>query len=372
MTIDRRTLLAAAGASGLALIAAACSSSSGAQNAPSTSAAPSSPTSDDPNLKPGPAEPAASGPLTATPAGRVFPINGKEPEGITINNAGLAMVAVRGPDQLTIVNIASGQVVKTVDTNGSARHLRLASPAGPTIAPLEQSNEVVLVDFDGTVSSTVSGVGHNPHDATRTADGTIVVCNELGGGVLFLRDGKVVGSAPPGPVQPGGVAAVGNYAAISDVRGLGEFVYDATTFQLVAKAPIGVQLTHTIALAPEGVPDGTGAQRGIVAIADTMGGAIYLVRITPQIEQVARIETGGTPVGICYDPVRKLVLATVTGGNQLAVIDVADPPNARILGVLPTVKQPNSVASDPNTGDAVVAGFADGVLQVISAAELPR
>ncbi len=372
MSIDRRTLLAAAGASGLALVAAACSSSSGGLDAPSTSASPSSPTSDDPNLKPGPAEAAASGPLTATPAGRVFPIDGKEPEGIAINNAGLAMVGVRGPDQLKIVDLASGQVVTTVNTNGSARHLRLLNPAGPAIAPLEQSNEVLLVDFDGTVSTTVTGVGHNPHDAAAAANGTIVVCNELGGGALFLRDGTVVGSAPPGPVQPGGVAIVGNYAAISDVRGLGEFVYDATTFQLVATAPIGVQLTHTIALAPDGVPEGTGAQRGIIAIADTMGGAVYLARITPQIEQVARIETGGTPVGICYDPARQVVLVTVTGDNRLTVIDVADPANARILGELPTVKQPSAVASDPNTGDAVVAGSADGVLQVIPASELPR
>ena len=60
--------------------------------------------------------------------------------------------------------------------------------------------ELTLVD--GRVTSATAGVGRQPQDAARTAGGTIVVTNELGEGV-------VVASLPAGPVQPGGVAAVG-------------------------------------------------------------------------------------------------------------------------------------------------------------------
>src|SRR5262249_13970491 len=145
-----------------------------------------------------------------------------------------------------------GAVRQLVMTTGAARHLSLAGPAGPVLVPLEGSNELSQLSLaDGTVLVTTTGVGHQPHDAAQTADGTIVVTNELGGGVVFVRDGKVVGSAPAGPVQPGGVAAVGNYAAVADVRGNGVWVYDPSTQKLVTHGPVGVKLTHAVRLSAD-------------------------------------------------------------------------------------------------------------------------
>lgn len=368
MAIDRRAFLAAAGVTGLAAVLAACGGSSGSE--PAGTSTPSSPSSDDPALRPGPAEPGAAGAPSTPPAGRTFPV-GDEPEGIVVGTSGAAMVGLRNPDRLAIVDLATGRTTQTVMTKGSPRHLELAGPDGPVIAPLEQTDTLLLAGFDGTVETTVVAVGRNPHDAARCADGTIVVADELGGGVIFVRDGRIVGELPPGPVQPGGVAAVGNYAEVSDVRGLGVFVYDATTMTEVASAKIGTQLTHSIALAAPGTPAGTGAQAGFTAVADTAGGKVEILRITPQVEQVATVETGGTPYGLGYDPARQLLLVTVTGDNRLDVVDVADPTAPRILGSLPTVQQPNSVFADPTTGDLVVAGEADGLLQVIPSSMVP-
>jgi len=52
------------------------------------------------------------------------------------------------------------------------------------------------------------------------------------------------------------------------------------------------------------------------------------------------------------------------------VLDVSDPTNPRILGDVPTVQQPNSVAVDPRSGGLVVTGSAPGSrssLQIVSA-----
>ena len=359
MTLDRRAFLTAAGAAGLGLVAAACGGSGDSSGSTAET-----------SIADGPAEPGAAASPAAEPAGRTFPV-GDAPEGIVVGTSGTAMVGLRNPDRLAIVDLASGTTTQTVTTQGSPRHLELAGPDGPVIAPLEQTDTMLLVGFDGTVETTVVAVGRNPHDAARCADGTIVVANELGGGVLFVRDGEIVSELPPGPVQPGGVAAVGNFAEVSDVRGLGVFIYDATTMTQVASAPIGTQLTHSIALAAPGTPAGVGAQEGVTAVADTVGGTVEILRITPQVEQLATVETGGTPYGMGYDAARELLLITVTGDNRLDVIDVADPASPRILGSLPTVQQPNSVSADPTTGDLVVAGEADGLLQVIPSAMVP-
>jgi hypothetical protein len=60
---------------------------------------------------------------------------------------------------------------------------------------------------DGCLTPAAAGVGRQPHDAAQTAGGSIVVTNELGGGVVFVRSGTVLESLPTAPVQPGGVAA---------------------------------------------------------------------------------------------------------------------------------------------------------------------
>jgi hypothetical protein len=182
------------------------------------------------------------------PAGKVVPI-GNAPEGIVVGTSGIGAVAVRNPDGVELIDAITGAVRQTVPTVGAARHLSLAGPDGPVVLPLEGSNELSELTLgDGRVTSTATGVGRQPHDAAVTAAGTIVVTNELGGGAVFVRGAAVVGSLPAGPVQPGGVAAVGDYAAVADVQGNGVWVYDGSTRRQLAHGPVGVKLTHAVAL----------------------------------------------------------------------------------------------------------------------------
>jgi YD repeat-containing protein len=308
------------------------------------------------------AEPGSAGPPSVPAAGMVVPI-GNAPEGIVIGASGVGAVAVRDPDGVEFFDATTGAVRQTIPTNGAARHLELAGPDGPVLVPLEQSNELEELSLpDGKVLSRVTSVGRQPHDAARTSGGTVVVTNEVGGGVIFVRDDAVVGSLPAGPLQPGGVVAVGDYAAVADVEGNGVWVYDGTTRQQVAQAPVGVKLTHAVGLSDQ-----------LAAFADTDGGAVLIERVDPKISQVATIDAPGKPYGLAYDAARHRLFVTLTASNVLRVVDLADPATPRVLGDVPTVQQANSVAVDPRTGGVVVTGSAPGSssLQLIGPELLP-
>jgi len=186
----------------IGLLVAGCSSDTGSL-APTTTPVPARATTPA-------AEPATAGAPAVPPVGKVVPI-GNAPEGIVIGTSRIGAVAVRNPGGVEVIDAATGAVRQTVPTVGAARHLSLAGPDGPVLVPLERSNELCeLTLADGRMTCAAAGVGRQPHDAAQTAGGTVVVTNELGGGVVFVRGGAVVASLPTGPVQPGGVAAVGD------------------------------------------------------------------------------------------------------------------------------------------------------------------
>ncbi|MDT5087723.1 MAG: hypothetical protein QOG47_430 [Mycobacterium sp.] len=309
------------------------------------------------------AEPAVAAAPAVPPSGTVLPLD-NAPEGIVVGTSGVGAVAVRNPNGIKLIDATTGVVRQTVPTPGAARHLSLAGPDGPVLAPLESSDQLCELSLaDGRVLSTATGVGRQPHDAVQTAGGTIVVTNELGGGVVFVRDATVVGSLPAGPVQPGGVAAVDDYAAVADVQGNGVWVYDGATRRQLAHSPVGVKLTHAIGLSGD-----------LAAFADTDGGAVLIERIEPQVAQVARVDAPGKPYGLAYDAAHRRLYVTLTAANLLRVVDVSDAASPRILGDVPTVQQPNSVAVDPRSGGLLVTGSAPGSrgsLQIVPAALLP-
>lgn len=304
-----------------------------------------------------PAAEPADAPSAEDPVGAVVPIPGA-PEGIVVTASGIVAVGVRGPDGVRLLDL-SGKERAFVETTGAPRHLSLAGPDGPVLAPLEASDELLITDpATGAPIATVPGVGRQPHDAIATADGTIVVTNEMGGGVVFVSGGSVTGSLPAGPVQPGGVAAVGEFAAVADVQGNGVWVYSGRDRELVATAPVGTKLTHALGLGGD-----------LAAFADTDGGAVLIERVDPQVTEVARIEAPGSPYGLAYDAGRKLLFVTLTESNVLRVVDLTDPSEPRIVTDVPTVRQPNSVAVEPVSGTVYVTGSdpgAEGALQIIA------
>jgi DNA-binding beta-propeller fold protein YncE len=68
--------------------------------------------------------------------------------------------------------------------------------------------------------------------------------------------------------------------------------------------------------------------------------------------------------GCASDPARGRLWVTETGSNRLVELDVSAP-RPRIVATFPTVRQPNTVAVDPTTGDVYVAGADAGVVEVL-------
>lgn len=295
------------------------------------------------------AEPPVSPKLTKAPAGRLFAI-GNEPEGLVVDaRTGLAAAITRTPSALTIADLADGHIVRRVKLPATGRHLALAGSGGPVLVPIEQSDELVSVPLDGGAPQ-ATAVGDHPHDAAVGA-GHAFVGNEFGDSVSVV-DGGQVQSTLDAPEQPGGVAASGDRVVVVAVAERVLEVYDAHTLESLGVAPAGVGPTHVVAAGDR------------AWVADTEGDAIACFSISGAPKLLSTTTVEGAPYGIAVDPRRARLWVALADRNELLEFDIGDA-SPRELDSYPTVRQPNSVAVDRETGAAVVAGRDAGVLEVI-------
>jgi hypothetical protein len=306
--------------------------------------------------KPPAAEPADSPEPAQRPAGRVFPLDGM-PEGLAFDpNSRLLFVGQRLPGRLAAVEPASGGIVREVSLPSAPRHLGLG-PGGELLVPAEDANALISLSPEGEREASVS-VGDHPHDAAAAA-GRVFVSNEFGDSISVVEGDRVIRTLDA-PQQPGGIAAVANrYVAVVAVRERVLETYDARTLQPGGEIGAGDGPTHVISLG------------NTVLVADTDGDAVLRFRLSPEPELVRRTPLPGTPYGLAYDSRRRLVWATLTARNRVAVLrvrrDLLEP-----VASYPTVRQPNSVAVDPRTGAAFVAGRTSNSIERIPLREAAR
>jgi DNA-binding beta-propeller fold protein YncE len=292
------------------------------------------------------------------PAGQVIELGGAGPEGVVVDPvSGLAAVAVRSPDRLVLVDPTTLTVVGRPRVPGSARHLQLGGTPGTVLVPGEDTDLVSTVSLPaGQVLSSVK-VGRQPHDAAAAGDGLVVDSDELGSGITESRGSTVVAHAG-GLLQPGGLAASGGRIGVVDVRARLLDVYTPSPLALVGRIPVGAGPTHAVPLGP-----------GIVAVADTTGGAVYVIRIagTPTVLQTFPLP--GRPYGMAVDLARHRLWVTTTSDDvlhELTISGSATSPKLTAGRTFPTVQQPNSAAVVPSTGRVLVAAsIRDGLLDAI-------
>jgi DNA-binding beta-propeller fold protein YncE len=284
----------------------------------------------------------------------VLPLPGA-PEGLAVDDRdGLLAVGLRDPDGVALVSVRTGRVRKVVRLPGAPRHLQLAGPAGPVLAPAEQAGRLFQVALPGGTVVADTRVGRQPHDAAA-AGSMVFVGNEYSDTVSLVRGGRQV-AVEPAPRQPGGVAAArdGSAVVVVGVRGRRIEAY-APDGRPLGTAPVGVGPTHVRA-----------APNGLFYVADTEGDAVIVFRVTAQgPRQVGSIRTECcAPYGIAIDGRRNLVYVTLTASNRLESFRISG--TALVPGrTWPTVRQPNDVAVDEATGRVFVAGTHDGQLQLI-------
>jgi DNA-binding beta-propeller fold protein YncE len=290
------------------------------------------------------AEPARSPALEAEPVGRIVPV-GHKPEGLAFDpRTGLLAVALARPDRLALVDGRSGRTVRRVVLPGAARHLALARPGGPVLVPAEDVDRLVEVSLPGG-RLRETRVGRQPHAAVA-ASGRIFVGNERGRSVSVVEAGREVRTIDA-PVGPGGVAATrGGAVAVVGVRERAIEVFDEGSLTPRGRIPVGIGPTHVVAR----------GERFFVV--DTRGNGLVEVHLDP-LGVHRRTHLEGAPYGIAADRKRRRFWVTLTASNRVAELT-----DRRVLRTFPTVRQPNSVAVDPESGRVFVASRKDGVLQL--------
>ena len=83
-----------------------------------------------------------------------------------------------------------------------------------------------------------------------------------------------------------------------------------------------------------------------------------------ELELTRRLFLPGGPYGIAVDPDRLRLWVTLPGRNEVVELPAHGRPH--VVARHPTVRQPDSVAVDTSTGQAVVTGRTDGVLQLVT------
>lgn len=288
----------------------------------------------------------------ATPAGTIVEV-GERPEGVAVDpQTGLAAVAVRAPNRLVLLDVATGRIRRTVPLPGHARHVGLARPGGPFLVPVEDAGALLEVDpRTGRTRSTE--VGDYPHDATAVGPRRFTA-DEFGSTMSIVRDGRRVGQVPV-DAQPGNVVAVGDQVAVISVRSYTVELYDATSDH-----PRG-QGSQSAGLGPSHAVLGP---RGRLAITDTRGRSLVVYDTRPKLRFFARLSLGGTPVGIASDARRGRIWVALSERNRVLPIDLTgDEPG--VGQAVNTVQSPYSLAVDPGSGRLVVASAAAGTVQLV-------
>ncbi|MGH3089727.1 MAG: SMP-30/gluconolactonase/LRE family protein, partial [Rubrobacteraceae bacterium] len=247
----------------------------------------------------------------------------------------------------------SGEVERRVDITGRARHLDLFAPGGPVLVPVERSDVFLQVGLPEGEVVEETPVGEFPHDAAAYED-RIFVLNEFESTASVIEDGEITDTFET-PFQPGGVATTdGGVVGIVGVRGLAVEFYEADTLDSLGRLEAGEGPTHVVA--------GPGER---FYVTDTRGGALLVYDASgpePEMVESAPLD-GGSPYGIAIDRERDELWVTLVAGNRVVRYDVGgDAPEE--IESYPTVRQPNTVAVNPESGRVFVAGAEGGELQI--------
>jgi DNA-binding beta-propeller fold protein YncE len=261
-------------------------------------------------------------------------------------------VGLRRPDELALVDGASGRVRRRIALPAAARHLALAGDS--VLVPAEDADALLRVRLPGGAVSSAA-TGREPHDAAA-AGNRVFVADEFANALAVLEGERTVARLRTA-LQPGGVTPVEHATRVATVAVRERVVelFDVATGQRAGRADAGVGPTHAVS-------DGG----RYLFVTDTAGGALLIFHTRPQLELIRRYPLPGSPYGIAIDNRRHRLFVTQTARNQLTELTAEGRPH--LLHRYATARQPNTVAVDAATGRVFVTGKVDGVLQLLDPA----
>ena len=305
------------------------------------------------------ATPATSPPPTATPAGQVLPLPGAATAIVADAKSDTLAVAITTPAEVLLYSLAhpGGSPRATVPLDGPAAGLTVGAAGGPLLAAVPSQNvvfKITLGDRPGTTYGTAARipVAGGPTSATLVNNQLLVALPSRKSVELLDPDTGKVARTITGQVTPQQVLATGGKAVLIDQ--LQSAVFDVQ----LDKGSVGTGLR-----AGDGATNGTTDSYGRILVTDTRTGELMAYSPDPIVMR-QRYPVPGAPYGITYDSQRDLAWVTLTQLNQVVGFDMAGGEPVQKF-TLPTVRQPNSVAVDPNSGRVFVASADGGGVEVI-------
>lgn len=305
-----------------------------------------------------PAQPAASPPVTASPAGTVRPLAGNPRATLFDQHTQQLVVLTPGAQPAapaSVFLLGREQTPRAVALPGPAAAL---TGTGDGTAYLAGRGGYFVVDL------AAGGVSRVDVDRAADADFTAIARRADGAVVLGTADGAVYTLSPQTGVlhrteivgRVDSLAAQGNTVVVLDRA-------QTSVTTIGADGTVGQSLR-----AGQGAATVAADPWGRVLVADTRGGQLLVYGIDPLILRQA-YPVRQAPYGLAGS--RGLAWVSQTAANMVIGYDLSTGiPVERVR--YPTVRQPNSLAFDDVTGTLyVVAGSGAGV-QVIEHAAGPR
>lgn len=259
-------------------------------------------------------------------------------------------VAVTQPPELQLYNLTDLTAApKTISLPGAVTDLSDAKPGGPLLAPVTSANQVIEVALPAG-TTTVVPVPNGPTSATMIGT-QLLVAQEMHKSLTLLNGTKPVKTLT-GDVSPQQVVTVGKKAVLLDRFRSAVFDVDPQAGTVGAGLRAGDGATNEVA-----------DKYGDVLVTDTRTGELLLFSADPVLMR-QRFPVAGSPYGIAYDPKRDLAWVTCTQLNEVVGYDVTGGEPVEKYRIS-TVRQPNSVAVDPESGRVIVASADGGGIQVI-------
>jgi DNA-binding beta-propeller fold protein YncE len=259
-------------------------------------------------------------------------------------------VAITKPPELRLYSLDDLTAApRTVPLPGAVTDLTVAKPGGPLLAPVSSANQVIEVALP-TGTTTVVPVPDGPTSATLIGN-QLLVAQEAHKSLVLLQGDKIVKTIT-GDVSPQQVVAIGNKAVILDRFRSAVFDVDPQGGTMGAGLRAGDGATNEVT-----------DNYGDVLVTDTRTGELLLFSANPVLMR-QRYPVAGSPYGIAYDPKRDLAWVTCTQLNEVVGYDVTGGEPVEKYRIS-TVRQPNSVAVDPESGRVIVASADGGGVQVM-------
>lgn len=292
---------------------------------------------------------ATSPPPAAAPAGTVLPLPGDATAIVADPRSRLLAVAIRYPPSIVLFGLDKLAGSQSIPLAGPAETLTL--DGSTLVASVASPNQLVRIALPAE-TTTVVPLDGAPGGVSRLGNQTLVAMRDRKA-IAVLEDNQVRRSITGQLYSADQVLTVGDHAVVLDRLRTALFDVNLTDGEVGVGQRAGTGATNAVT-----------DRYGRVLVTDTRAGALLAFSVNPVLLR-QNFPVPGAPYGLAYDPRRDLAWVTLTERNEVVGYDVAGgEPTERLR--FPTVRQPNSVTVDPDSGRVFVASANGGGIQVVN------